>query len=389
MKLKTGIEKLDELLDGGMEQYSSTLIFSNPLVDKSTFVQHICSVRVLEGDKIIYVTSLKRADDIKRNLKEHGWDEKDFIFIDCIARTIEKPTTANYVLEEKLTNVEKAFEKLKELIFKVIEEVLGFKFFVFDSLETFMSVGSEKIIEVIKEIEKVSKGKKITSIFLLTNWGYSEEEINKLKNCVDNFIELGVIEKKLIWNEYFTVKRVNSINIEGKPKILFTITLTGVNIYIPKILITGPYHAGKSSTIHALSERAVSVNKLGTTIALDHGYMEKKGLACDLFGTPGQERFDWILKILAKDIWGIILVVDSTKPETFGRAIEMLNLVREQNIPFVVFANKQDLPNALPPKEVAKRLGISEELVIGTSAVKKEGLEEGVKKLIDLIFKVK
>ncbi|MEM7825769.1 MAG: GTP-binding protein, partial [Candidatus Aenigmatarchaeota archaeon] len=188
---------------------------------------------------------------------------------------------------------------------------------------------------------------------------------------MDTVRRLYTIEKKLLWMNYF--------QYDDSPKILFQITQTGVNIYVPKILVTGPFGAGKSSTIHSLSERAVSIDKLGTTIALDHGYIEKKGLVCDIFGTPGQERFDWILKILSRDVWGVILVVDSTKPETFERAKEMLEKVRGYEIPFVIFANKQDLPNALSLEEIKRILGFED--VIGTSAVKKEGVEEGLKLL--------
>ncbi|MEM2174719.1 MAG: ADP-ribosylation factor-like protein, partial [Candidatus Micrarchaeia archaeon] len=168
----------------------------------------------------------------------------------------------------------------------------------------------------------------------------------------------------------------------------FRIGIGGVSIYVPKILITGPFHSGKSSFIQKVSTRAVSVDRLGTTIALDHGYIEYGGLSCDLFGTPGQERFEFMLDILKKDAFGVILILDSTDPESFERGIEMLNLVRKESIPFVVAANKQDLPNAMKVEEIKNILKekIGDVKVIGTSAITGEGCLEAVKELINDII---
>jgi small GTP-binding protein len=126
----------------------------------------------------------------------------------------------------------------------------------------------------------------------------------------------------------------------------------GVRIFIPKILVTGPYHAGKTSFVHSASTKAVSVNRLVTTVALDFGHVDLGGFAVDLFGTPGQERFDPILKLLAGESLGVVLVIDSTKPETFKRAAEMIEKTRITGLPIVIAANKADFPGALTPEEI-------------------------------------
>ncbi|MEM5883191.1 MAG: GTP-binding protein [Candidatus Aenigmatarchaeota archaeon] len=379
MKISTGIEKLDEILGGGVESNSSVLLLTGTLIDKSSFSQHILSTRILEGDRGIYLTTSKVPESILKNFYEHGWECKDIVFVDCISFTLKKESDAKYVLKTFVTRPEEAWEKTLELFEQALRETKGLKTAVFDCLEVFMGVGAKKIAEGIKKLKDVFEETKTTCFFLFTNWGYSQEEIEEVCKVMDSVIKLDTLEKKLLWMNYF--------QYDDSPKILFQITQTGVNIYVPKILVTGPFGAGKSSVIHSLSERAVSVDKLGTTIALDHGYIEKKGLVCDIFGTPGQERFDWILKILARDVWGVILVVDSTKPETFERAKEMLEKVRGYEIPFVVFANKQDLPGALNVEEIKRILNFDD--VIGTCAVKKEGVEEGLRLLFDKIFKLK
>ncbi|MDX1611920.1 MAG: GTP-binding protein, partial [Candidatus Thermoplasmatota archaeon] len=130
----------------------------------------------------------------------------------------------------------------------------------------------------------------------------------------------------------------------------------GVHVYIPKVVVTGPYNAGKSTFVHTVSDTAVSVDRLGTTVALDHGHVTINGVTADIFGTPGQARFDPILRTVAGQALGVIVLVDATKPDTFPRARELLEKTVVHGIPVIIAANKQDLPGALTPEEVEARL---------------------------------
>lgn len=380
MKLKIGLEKLEEILGGGIDSNSTVLILTDTMVDKASFAQYVLSNRIADEDAGIYLASTKTPKQVINNMEDHGWLAKDLIFVDGLSYSLKEESDAKYLLKENITDIKKSWPKFCELFERAVKETDGFKFVVFDSLETFMGLGAKEIAKKLKEWKELAEKTKSTCLFLFTDWGYKKSEIETIMKSVDLVINLGTIEKKLIWMNYFCVG--------NSPKIFYSVTPTSIGIYVPKILVTGPFHAGKSSIIHLLSEKAVSVDRLGTTIALDHGYIEKKGVICDIFGTPGQERFDWILKILSKDTWGIILVVDSTAPESFPRAMKMLETVKSYGIEFIVFANKQDLPGALSPKEIAKKLGISEKDVVGTSVVTKKGFEEGLKALFDKIFKV-
>jgi hypothetical protein len=378
MKLETGIPKMDELLDGGIPSKSCVLLLADPLVDVATFSQQIVSKRVEEGDKCIYLLTNKLPEDVRKNMYRHGFHLDNIVFIDCFSYTLKKETDAPYRLEKPITDGREVWEDVKNLWREALQKEEGLKFAVWDCLETFMGF-SDEIPKFIRECKKLNEETKTTSLFILTNWGYKPEEIEAIKKEFDLVIETASIVKKLLYLNYY--------KIDNKPAIPFQITLTGVTLYIPKILITGPYNAGKSTLVKQLSETSVSIDRLGTTVALDHGYVEKKGFACNLFGTPGQERFDWIMEVLSKDVWGVILIVDSTKPETFPRALEMLQKVKEENIPFVVFANKQDLEGALPPEEIKERLGVP--IVIGGSALKGINTEKALLTLFDEILKRK
>lgn len=369
---------MDDFLEGGIESKSCVLILTDPLVDVATFVQQIISKRILDEDKCIYLLTNKLPEDVYENMYHHGFATNNIVFIDCLSYTLQKESKAKYKLERVITNGRTVWEEVKELWKKALKEEKGHKFAVWDCLDTFMGF-AEEIPEFINECKKLNQETITTSVFILTDWGYKKEEIEAIKKAADVVIEIGTITKKLHYINYY--------KIDNKPAVPFKTTLTGVSLYIPKILVTGPYNAGKSTLIKQLSEKAVSIDRLGTTVALDHGYVEKKGFVCNLFGTPGQERFDWIMEVLSKDIWGVILVVDSTKPETFPRALQMLEKVKEEYIPFIVFANKQDLEGALPPEEIKERLGVP--IVIGGSALKGENTEKALLILFEEILKKK
>lgn len=139
-----------------------------------------------------------------------------------------------------------------------------------------------------------------------------------------------------------------------------------------KIVVTGAFAAGKTQFIQNASEiepvrTEVPVTdpaelgiKSHTTVGLDFGTLridDRHKLL--LFGTPGQERFDFLWEQLAVGCLGYVVLVDSCRPATF-RATSNL-IMRFAHItpaPFVVAANKQDDPGALPPEYVHQRLGL-------------------------------
>jgi len=92
-----------------------------------------------------------------------------------------------------------------------------------------------------------------------------------------------------------------------------------------KIIFAGPVGSGKTTAITTLSdEPPVCTNqsatdmtkerKAKTTVALDYGTMTLDGKEkIHLYGTPGQERFDFMWDILTTNGLGLILLLDNTR----------------------------------------------------------------------------
>ena len=132
-----------------------------------------------------------------------------------------------------------------------------------------------------------------------------------------------------------------------------------------KMVITGPFSAGKTSFIGAVSEidvvrterkisSAAERIKETTTVAMDFGRITvDDDLVLYLFGTPGQRRFDFMWEILSEGMLGFVVLVDSTKPETFREAKRILETFQSYaSTPYVVAANKQDHEDAWPPDDL-------------------------------------
>lgn len=399
--LKTGIPKLDEPLGGGVKPYSLILFWAQPGIEHAPFAYQFIIERMGKGDKGVYVIESKRTDTVKQEIEDYGWDIKEFLdegtleFIDAYSGLIHSPSKEKFIVKDA-KNPKAITEKLTEVLQKTPKD--KHKIVIFDSISTFIDHCGDEAIDELKHWKTIFSETNATGIFLFTEWPYEKKTLDKVRLISDAIVSISAVEEKVILREYFHVSKVAWDGTdEKKIKIPFKIISPGgVRVYIPKLLVTGPYNAGKSSFVHSASTRAVSVDRLGTTIALDHGHVDYSGFSVDLFGTPGQERFDPILKLLGGEALGVIVVVDSTDPETFKRASDMLKKSRAVALPYVIAANKANLSGALKPEDIRKTMQLPAEIPIVQVTAEKipevkekvpaELKQEDIHKVLDSLF---
>lgn len=140
-----------------------------------------------------------------------------------------------------------------------------------------------------------------------------------------------------------------------------------------KIVVTGPFSAGKTQFIQTISEIEVVATerrisspqeqiKAQTTVAMDFGRITvDDDLVLYLFGTPGQRRFEFMWEVLSEGMLGFVVLLDSVRPETFREARGILDAFRSYaSVPYVVAANKQDMEDAWAPEDLRIALRIPE-----------------------------
>ena len=146
---------------------------------------------------------------------------------------------------------------------------------------------------------------------------------------------------------------------------------------IRKILVTGAFNTGKTAFVTSGSdidvvttERRITVAsdakaKDKTTVALDYGQARVGDTLLHLYGTPGQDRFDFMWSILSRDTDAFILVLDSEDRASWMETIRILRTLQKQHcVPFLVAANKQDGRKAYSPAKIAASLSLSDDVPV-------------------------
>jgi len=144
-----------------------------------------------------------------------------------------------------------------------------------------------------------------------------------------------------------------------------------------KVVVTGPFAAGKTTLIRTISEITVLSTERGitdstrkrkaeTTVAMDFGRITiDRDLVLYLFGTPGQDRFDFMWEILGEGMIGYLLLVDAAREESVQEAAGILEAFRTMaRVPYVVALNRAASDDNALVDDVRTRLEIPSDVAI-------------------------
>ena len=147
-----------------------------------------------------------------------------------------------------------------------------------------------------------------------------------------------------------------------------------------KIVVLGSYNSGKTTTLENICQKKAKIEYNGTTIALDYGNTIIEGEKIHIFGSPGQERFEFMREILSQGLDGAIVVIDSSKgiSNVDETILTKLNI---KDVPYVLFANKQDIKPNIIEHHIIK----PETPIIPTIATSGKGIGECLLTLLHMI----
>jgi ADP-ribosylation factor protein 1 len=152
-----------------------------------------------------------------------------------------------------------------------------------------------------------------------------------------------------------------------------------------RILMVGLDAAGKTTVLYKLKlgEVVTTIPTIGFNVET----VEYKNINFTVWDVGGQDKIRPLWRHYFQNTQGIIFVVDSNDRERIGEAREeldkMLNEDELRDAVLLVFANKQDLPNAMSVAEVTDKLGLHalrnrKWYIQATCATSGDGLYEGL-----------
>jgi len=165
-----------------------------------------------------------------------------------------------------------------------------------------------------------------------------------------------------------------------------------------KIVVTGPFNSGKTEFVTAASdipvvetEKNITTEDKGikahTTVAMDYGRITVGEHTVHLYGTPGQTRFSFMWEILASEMQGFIVLVDSTDPHSFPEAAELIQQFSGYvEVPYVIAANKSDLEGQVSDADIRKGTRVDENVpVVDSVAIEADSVRNVVGEMVKLL----
>lgn len=159
-----------------------------------------------------------------------------------------------------------------------------------------------------------------------------------------------------------------------------------------RILMVGLDAAGKTTILYKLKlgEIVTTIPTIGFNVET----VEYKNISFTVWDVGGQDKIRPLWRHYFQNTQGIIFVVDSNDRDRVVEAREelqrMLNEDELRDASLLVFANKQDLPNAMNAAEITDKLGLHslrsrQWYIQSTCATSGDGLYEGLEWLSNAV----
>lgn len=168
------------------------------------------------------------------------------------------------------------------------------------------------------------------------------------------------------------------------------------------ILILGLDNAGKTTFLEAAKTKFIKEykpmypTKFTSTVGLNIGQIDVSGIRINFWDLGGQKELQCLWDKYYSESHGVIYIIDSSdrghipeSKDTFDSVISSENL---SGVPLLVLANKQDVPECMGVREVkpifnqnAHLIGRRDCMVMPISALTGEGVDEGIRWLVDCV----
>jgi KaiC/GvpD/RAD55 family RecA-like ATPase len=199
-KIQTGISGLDDLINGGIPEGSTTLLSGRSGSGKTIFgIQYLYHGASQMDEPGILVTLESRPNDLRSIASQFGWDLTDLesagklVILDAASSKAGLPTSEKFALKRGFD-----METLAETIYSAIEETKA-KRLVLDGISG-LTLRFNEPAEVRRELYRISallNELQVTSIFI----GEVDNPYTQSREGVEQYIAQGLITLNLREND--------------------------------------------------------------------------------------------------------------------------------------------------------------------------------------------
>ena len=200
-RIRTGIEKLDEMLFGGIPRGDIVLLSGGPGTGKTVLAtQFIYNGARLYGESGVYVTFTESAESFESDMRTLGWDLRPFI------------EEGKLVILDMLAPKSGMLDEVLNLILEKVEET-GAERLVIDSVTAMLMSLKERVDvrTVLITLQRFLRKLGCTSILVVeTPWGE-----RKIGSGVEEFIADGIILLEMIAEVPSMIRRIAILKMRG------------------------------------------------------------------------------------------------------------------------------------------------------------------------------
>jgi len=164
-----------------------------------------------------------------------------------------------------------------------------------------------------------------------------------------------------------------------------------------QVLMLGLDHAGKTTILEQLKgifggREPLPPSKITPTVGLNIGRIQLQRVKLIVWDLGGQAALRSIWEKYYSEAHALLYVIDASDMERFEESRDTLQQLLSHpdlaGVPLLLLANKQDAEAALSPLEIRSRLqatleGVETQQLFATTALNGEGIEEGIRWLVD------
>ncbi|CAO1414835.1 unnamed protein product [Diamesa serratosioi] len=164
------------------------------------------------------------------------------------------------------------------------------------------------------------------------------------------------------------------------------------------VLILGLDDAGKSTYLEAaktkFTKNYIAMKYITTTVGLNIGQIDMSGIRLSFWDLGGQSELQSLWDKYYDESHAVIYVIDSNDRDRMNESKELFDkMIKNEllsGVPLLILANKQDIPECMGVREIkpvfqqaGPLIGRRDCLIIPISAINAEGVDEGIKWLVD------